>query len=80
MSLAAQKNFVVLYHLGMYNEALLKWFRNEWKKGTDAKLDMGKGCIRLKKLDDIPYDVIGTLATKMTTAEWIAFYEKNMKR
>ncbi len=41
---------------------------------------MGKSCIRYKKAEDIPFDLIGELASKITPAEWIATYEKNIKR
>ncbi len=80
MSLASQKNYISLYHMGLYEGALLDWLRAEWKKVSDTKLDMGKGCVRLKKVDLIPYELIGELATKMTPTEWIAHYEKNVKR
>ncbi len=41
---------------------------------------MGKSCIRFKKMDDIPYDLLGELFEKMTPDEWIELYEKNVKR
>lgn len=81
MSIASQKNFVALYHMGIYaNEELMKWFVNEYPKHCSRKLDMGKSCIRFKKLDEIPYDLIGELTTKMTSEDWITLYEKNLKR
>jgi hypothetical protein len=80
ISLASQKNYIALYHMGLYEGALLAWFRAGWKKACDAKLDIGKSCVRLKKIDTIPYDLIGELATKVTPAEWIAHYEKSVKR
>lgn len=81
MSIASQKNFVALYHMGIYaNEELMKWFVNEYPKHCSRKLDMGKSCIRFKKLDEIPYELIGELTTKMTSEDWITLYEKNLKR
>jgi len=73
--LGSQKNYVVLHHMGVYGDPnLLKWFTNEYGKQAKTKLDMGKGCIRFKKMDDIPYQLIGELATKMTPQEWVNKY------
>jgi hypothetical protein len=76
MAVASQKNFVALYHMGIYGDPkLLKWFKDEYVKACKTKLDMGKSCIRLKKIDDIPYKLIGELCSKITPAQWIEFYE-----
>lgn len=76
MSFASQKNSVNLYHMGIYcDKKLYDWFVSEYPKHCKAKLDMGKSCIRFKKPDDIPYDLIGELAKKMTVKEWIVLYE-----
>lgn len=81
VSVASQKNFVALYHMGIYaDKKLMEWFLAEYPKHTSAKLDMGKSCIRFKKMEHIPYDLIGELITKMSAQEWIAIYEKNLKR
>lgn len=81
MGLASQKNFIAIYHMGVYADPkLLKWFTEAHAKASPKKLDMGKSCIRYKKPDDIPFDLIGQLASKMTPDEWIAMYEKNLKR
>ena len=78
VSFASQKNFVALYHMGIYADPkLLKWFTTEYPKHSDRKLDMGKSCIRFKKIEDIPYDLIAELMAKMAPADWIALYEKN---
>lgn len=75
--IAAQKHFIALYHMGLYSdESLLNWFLEEYPKATSAKLDMGKSCIRFKKLDLIPFELIGSLMEKMTAEQWIAAYEK----
>ncbi len=80
ISLASQKNYVALYHSGIYaDEKLLKWFESEHPKHSERKLDMGKSCIRFKKMEDIPYELIGQLVSKMTVQDWIGLYEKNLK-
>jgi len=81
MNLASQKNFIGVYHMGMYaKKEILDWFTNEYPKYCKYKLDMGKSCIRFKKMDDIPYQLIGELAAKMTAKEWIELYEINIKK
>jgi hypothetical protein len=66
--------------LGIYaNPKLLSWFTEEYTKLNIGKLDMGKGCIRFKKVDKIPYTLIGELIKKMTVEEWIAIYEEQVK-
>ena len=81
LSMASQKNFIAIYHMGIYaDEELMKWFLAEYPKHCKRKLDMGKSCIRLKKMDDIPYQLIGQLASKMKAKEWIDVYEKNIKK
>lgn len=81
MSLASQKHYVAVYHMGIYaDEGLLNWFRDAWAERMDRKLDMGKSCIRLKKLDDVPYELIGELAGRLTPQDWIERYESAVKR
>ena len=81
MSFASQKNSVNLYHMGLYAKPeLYNWFVNEYPKHCKRKLDMGKSCIRFKNTDDIPYNLIGELCTKMTPEDWIDLYESNLKR
>ncbi len=81
LSMASQKNFIALYHMGIYmNPTLMDWFSAEFAKRVKGKLDMGKSCIRFKKMDQIPFDLIGELASKMSVDEWIACYEKALKR
>ena len=76
VSIASQKNFIALYHMGIYADAdLLAWFVNEYPKHCKTKLDMGKSCIRFKKPDDIPFKLIGELLKKITVKDWIACYE-----
>lgn len=81
LSVASQKNFIALYHMGIYAKPeLLEWFQNEFPKHSKKKLDMGKSCIRFKKPEDIPFDLIAELSQKMTPKEWIEVYENNFKR
>jgi uncharacterized protein YdhG (YjbR/CyaY superfamily) len=81
MGIASQKNFIAVYHMGIYADTkLLKWFTDEYAKQVKGKLDMGKSCIRFKKPDQIPFKLIGELASKMTPDDWIKLYEKNLKR
>lgn len=80
MNLASQKNFIAVYHMGIYGDKkLLDWFTKEFPKHSKSKLDMGKSCIRFKKMDDIPYKLIGELAGKLSAKEWIECYEKALK-
>jgi|TARA_R110002096_G_scaffold78334_6_gene184537 uncharacterized protein YdhG (YjbR/CyaY superfamily) len=81
VNLANQKNYIALYHLGIYaNEELLNWFTTEYSKFSTTKLDMGKSCIRFKKIDKIPYELIGKLIAKVSAQEWISTYEKSIKK
>jgi len=81
MNIASQKNYVALYHSGIYaDKKLNEWFVNEYPKHCKIRLDMGKSCIRFKKIDDIPYQLIAELTRKMSSQKWIQIYEKNVKR
>lgn len=81
MNVASQKNFVAVYHSGIYaDQDIMDWFVGEYPKYCKNKLDMGKSCIRLKKMDQIPYQLIGELSTKLTVDDWIAMYEANVKK
>lgn len=81
MNVASQKNGISVYHMGMYaDKGLLTWFTAEFKKRSTKKLDMGKSCVRFASPNDIPYDLVGELAAKMTPQQWIAMYEKNYKK
>lgn len=81
MAFANQKNFISFYHMGIYTApTLMDWFTTEFSKRSKAKLDMGKSCIRFKKVEAIPFDLIGELVAKIAVNDWIATYEKNYKR
>ena len=81
IGVASQKNFIALYHMGIYSdEKLLNWFMTEFPKYSKRKLEMGKSCIRFNKPDDIPFQLIGKLAQKMTPQDWINRYESVLNR
>ncbi len=81
INIASQKNFVALYHSGIYADGtLLEWFKAEYPKYVSTKLDMGKSCIRFKKIEQIPYGLLAELCKKMTVNDWISIYEKNTKK
>jgi hypothetical protein len=81
LAIAAQKNFIALYHMGIYMEpTLMDWFVGEYPKYVKSKLDMGKSCIRFKKPEDIPFELIAELIKKMTANDWIKLYESKLKR
>ena len=81
INLASQKNFIALYHMGIYADpSLLEWFTSEYPKHSKAKLDMGKSCIRFKKMNDIPFELITELVQKMSVEQWIKLYESNFKK
>lgn len=80
ISLANQKKFISLYHLGIYSEPkLLDWFTTEYEKLNIGKLDIGKSCIRFKNMSKIPYELIAELCKKISVAEYIKIYESNLK-
>ena len=81
INIASQKNFIALYHMGIYGDKdLLNWFVSEYPKHVKTKLDMGKSCIRFKNTNHIPYELIGKLVSKMTPEEWINSYENAIKK
>jgi len=78
--IASQKDSINFYHMGIYlDPILLKWFVTEYPKHSKQKLDMGKSCVRFKKLDAIPYKLIGELMKKMSAKEWIEKYEAALR-
>jgi uncharacterized protein YdhG (YjbR/CyaY superfamily) len=81
INIASQKNFIALYHMGIYaNQDLLNWFVAEYPRHCNTKLDMGKSCIRFKKMDQIPFQLIGELANKISPKQWITIYEQQFKK
>ena len=81
IGLASKKKHIGFYHMGLYADSkLLNWLILEYPKYCKSKLNMGKSCIRFKKMDDIPYKLIAELSTKMTTQNWITTYEQNIRK
>ncbi|MCE4565413.1 DUF1801 domain-containing protein [Maribellus sp. CM-23] len=81
ISLASQKNFMAVYHFAMYADpGIYDWFVGEYPKHSKTKLDMGKSCIRFKKPGQIPFDLLGELAGKLSPEQWIELYESKLKK
>ena len=81
VNIAAQKNFIALYHMGLYaSPKLLDWITTEYAKRAKGKLDMGKSCIRFKKSENIPFDLIGELMQKLSAKQWIEGYENAFRK
>src|SRR5262249_15052838 len=74
-ALASQKNYMSLYLMCTYGDSdHAQWFRQAWAK-TGKKLDMGKSCVRFKKLDDLALDVIGEAIKRVPTRKYIEYVE-----
>jgi uncharacterized protein YdhG (YjbR/CyaY superfamily) len=81
LALASQKNSINLHHMGLYaSPELLQWFQQQYPLHCKTKLDMGKGCMRFKKMSDIPYQLLGELVKKMSVKDWINLYESVYKK
>lgn len=81
LGMASQKNSINLYHMGMYAKPdLHDWFVTEYPKHCKRKLDIGKSCIRFKKQEEIPFELIGELVQKMSPEEWVEIYKSNLKK
>ncbi|MBX3363102.1 MAG: DUF1801 domain-containing protein, partial [Phycisphaeraceae bacterium] len=75
---ASQKNYMSVYLMTVYGEESEEnWFRKAWAK-TGKKLDMGKCCIRFKKLEDLALDVIGEAIRRVSAKDFIAYYERSI--
>lgn len=80
LSIGSKKNYVTLHHMGIYaDDDLLAWFENAYPRHVKTKLNMGKSCIRFKKMTDVPYELIGELCGKVTVEDWIQLYENRVK-
>jgi len=80
LNIAAQKNFIAFYHMGLYaNPKLSEWFQNEYPKHSNQKPDMGKSCVRFKSDQKIPAALIEELVRKIDVQEWIKLYELNLQ-
>lgn len=80
IAIASQKHHIALYHMGMYgDDNLVAWFKDEYEKLNLGKPDMGKSCIRFKKVNELPYDLIGEFCRKMSIEQYIYIYENNTR-
>lgn len=79
LAIASQKQYISIYHMAVYADPeLLDWFVAEYEKlDTGRKLNMGKSCIRFRKPEHVPVDLIARLAEKVTPQQWIEHYEKS---
>jgi uncharacterized protein YdhG (YjbR/CyaY superfamily) len=81
INIASQKNFISMHHMGVYaDKNLLDWFTSEYPNHSKTKLDMGKGCIRFKNMNEIPYKLIGELASKITVENWVEIAESTFNK
>jgi len=81
INIASQKNFIAFYNMGIYsNPKLLEWFTTEYPNYVKTKLEMGKSCIRFKKMNQIPFELLGKLVSKVSVKDWIDTYESAIKK
>ena len=81
MGIASQKASVAVHHLGMYGDPkTYTWFSAAVREALGKKPTIGKGCIRFSPKDEIPYDIIGELASKYTVEDWIERYTAFFRR
>ena len=81
ITFASQKNSINFYHMALYmNKKLYDWFVAEYPKYSKQKLDIGTSCVRFKKFEEIPIELLGELVKKVTVADWIAQYESVLKK
>ena len=81
ISIASQKNYIALYHMGLYIfPEILTWFKDEYPKRVKTKLDMAKSCIRFKKIDEIPYELIAELCRKISMEDYLKKYEESLSK
>jgi hypothetical protein len=75
-ALANQKNHMAMYLMGVYSDGdEAAWFKERWR-ATGKKLDMGKSCVRFKKLDDVPLDVVAEAISRTSVDDFIGWYER----
>ena len=78
-ALASQKNHMSLYLMHAYMDGVTEqWLRDRFA-AAGKKVDMGKSCIRFKKIEDLPLDVIGEALAKVSVADYITIYEDKLK-
>jgi hypothetical protein len=75
-NLASQKNHMALYLMCAYGDnATAEWFRTAWQ-ATGRKLDMGKACVRFKRLEDVPLEVVGRMIARVPVKEYVRRVER----
>lgn len=80
VGLASQKNYMSLYLMGVYgDEERERWFREAFAS-RGKKLNMGKSCVRFKKLEDLPLDVIGEAIAQISVDDYLRWYEASRKK
>jgi hypothetical protein len=79
-ALASQKRHMALYLTGIYaDDDEAAWFKERWT-AAGKKLDMGKSCVRFKRLEDVPLDVVGDAIARVSVDDFIAAYERSRAR
>jgi hypothetical protein len=79
-ALANQKRYMALYLMGVYADPeQASWFRDRWLS-SGRKLDMGKSCVRFRRLDDVPLEVVGEAISRISVDDLIAAHERNHRR
>jgi hypothetical protein len=76
-SLASQKRHMALYLMGVYgDDGTATWFRERWAE-TGKRLDMGKSCVRFRRLDDLPLELVGEAVARTSVDDFLALYERS---
>lgn len=78
-SIASQKNHMAIYMMCIYSDpAHLEWFVDAWKKSGN-RLDMGKGCVRFRRLENVPLDVVGQAIRRVPVKKFLQHYESTLR-
>ncbi len=78
-SIASQKNHMAIYMMCVYSDPKLQeWFQKAWAK-TGKKLDMGKSCVRFKKIEDVALEVVGEAIKRVPVKKFVDHYESVLK-
>lgn len=81
ISVAARKGYLSIYHLALKSfPDIYSWFEKELKETYNQKINMGVSCLKFKYTDNIPYDLIEKLASKISVEEYILFYKNSSKK
>ncbi len=78
-ALASQKNYISLYLMNIYSDSASEsWFVQRWT-ASGKKLNKGKSCIRFRRLEDVPLDVVGEAISRTSLEEFIETYERSRR-